>query len=73
VRQERLAEATRRSRELRSIHLFRRHAHANDSEAATHVEHLAVQFACARATADGFERMDIANLGRFTSGRTSAP
>lgn len=39
---------------LLGIHLFKEHAHAENSEAAARmqVEHFAVQFACAGAIAD---------------------
>jgi hypothetical protein len=41
-------------RALLGTHLFKQHAHAEDSEAAAgmHVEHFSVQFACVRAIAD---------------------
>ena len=41
-------------RVLLGTHLFKQHAHAENSEAPArmHVEHFAVQFACAHAIAD---------------------
>src|SRR5260370_7559596 len=56
---------------LLGIHLFKQHAHAENSKAAArmNVDHFAAQFACAYAIADaetqfrsngnGFERIDI--------------